>query len=306
MTRRARLRLAAIAGSLALACAPEIAPVCAAPPAPIEPRDDEPFVVVGDTQRTFWAEAIVREQNEVARRRLMAELEAERPSEVVHLGDMVVYGSLESEWRYFDGLVSPLRCAGVPIHAVLGNHDTWGEPEAALANARRRFPELGSRFYARRHGRLGLVFLDSNLRGRAASIQRDWLRLTVDAFGRNRDVQAVIAFTHHPPYTLGKCRAGDPYVRDVLLPELRRSAKFVLMMSGHVHGYERFAGRPTFIVTGGGGGPRVEYRDGTSVRPFNYVVVRVRRDSLDLTARCLAGPGCPANGVLDHATIALP
>lgn len=314
-----RLLYWAASSLLALGCTPALPGVCSPPPPPAEPATDTPFAIVGDTQRTFWLEAFGREQNETERRALMARLESEHPAELVHVGDMVVYGSLDSEWRYFDGLVSPFRCARVPIHPVLGNHDYWGDHEGAIARARARFPELGrTTFYSRQRGRLGLVMLDSNLRGRSATVQRDWLRLTLHRFAGNDAIRAVIAFTHHPPFTLGQNRAGDPYVRDTLLPELERSDKFLLMVSGHVHGYERFAVRGhAFVVTGGGGGPRVDYRapnasdpeaalTGSAKRPFNYVFVHPGADSLELVARCLPGSDCPTDGVLDRKTLAYP
>lgn len=314
--------LGAIAAGV-IACTPTIDRACDVPrAAPARPREAE-FVVVGDTQRTFWAEP--REQNESERRALVAAMASEHPSELLHLGDMVVYGALDSEWRYFDALVSPLTCAGVPIHPVLGNHDYWGEDwgEPALAHARERFPELSKNtFYLLRRGPLALVFLDSNLSGRSATVQRDWLELMLRGVDCDRDIRAVIAFTHHPAYTLGVHRASDPYVRGALLPVLEKSPKFVLMMSGHVHGYERFelAGR-TFVVSGGGGGPRVEYRTQaeaeprpafpaaqthTEKRPFNYAVLRANAESLELTVRCLPGGLCPESRVLDHDVIAFP
>ena len=94
------------------------------------------------------------------------------------------------------------------------------------------------------------------------------------------------------------------------------------MLSGHVHGYERFRERGrTFIVTGGGGGPRVEYQTGSEApylpayvpdrddgkrRAFNYVVLEDGGQRLLGTVKCLeTGDFCP-DGILERFTIALP
>jgi hypothetical protein len=72
------------------------------------------------------------------------------------------------------------------------------------------------------------------------------------------------------------------------------------MISGHVHSYERFERRgKLFIVSGGGGGPRVRLRDGdrrrhrddlvahdghTRLRPFHYLRIAVREDEMNIEA----------------------
>jgi len=303
---------------------------CGAPPMPpYAPRSaptvsaNGPIVLLGDTQRTSWVEtALGREQNETARRALIDKIaREERPAFVVHLGDMVVTGSDAESWEYFDRLVSPLTVRKIPILPVLGNHDYWGDDRAALAHARSRFPQLisGGR-YAMRHRGLGLVWLDSNLTGAAARAQASWFSRMLAAFEGDPFTRGVIAFTHHPPYTNGKQRSGDDYVRSQLLPSFLRAHKTVAMMSGHVHGYERFQidGR-AFVVSGGAGGPRVEYRTGPELEPppayvtadgrpraFHYVVVQDSNERLDFTVKCLKLDARCNDGILERFSLALP
>jgi hypothetical protein len=92
------------------------------------------------------------------------------------------------------------------------------------------------------------------------------------------------------------------------------------MLSGHVHGYERFIinGR-TFVVTGGGGGPRVEYHVGYRAqptpayvtasgarRPFNYVVVENGDNELKFTTKCLNPDNVRESCTLETFRVALP
>lgn len=293
--------------------------------APAEPTVSPtgPIVVLGDTQRTSWGEQLLfgREQNETARRALVEKIAAEeRPAFVVHVGDMVVTGGSLPEWEYFDRLMSPLTVRRIPVLPVFGNHDYWGSDREALRQARARFPQLTEYgYYAMRHGRLGLIWLDSNLDGATGREQATWFERALLAFESDPGVRGVLVFTHHPPYTNGKQRSGDAYVLTQLLPSFLAAPKARVMLSGHVHGYERFVrdGR-TFVVTGGAGGPRVEYRVGAEaveppayvtptgeVRAFHYVTVRDAGPALDFEVKCLTlDAPCPG-GVLERFSVAL-
>jgi Calcineurin-like phosphoesterase len=317
-----RLAALALVLSAAVACGPNLPPR-AGPAAPTA-LPDGPIVVLGDTQRTFWGERLIgREQNEMARRELIAKIaREERPAFMVHLGDMVVAGDAD-EWQYFDRLMSPITARQIPILPVLGNHDYWGDDRIALRHALRRFPELAENGrYAGQHRGLGFIWLNSNLVGAAAREQAQWFGARLDAFDRDSSIRAVLVFSHHPPYTNGKHRYGEEsaHIRAELLPSFDHARKTAAMMSGHVHGYERFVvNEKTFVVTGGAGGPRVEYEVGNDAHPapayvtrdgrpraFNYVVVADRGERLDFTVKCLAIDAVCTDGILERFSVALP
>ena len=304
----------------AIGCGPSMPPLVARASPTSSP--DGPIVVLGDTQRTTFTERLIgREQNEEARRALVAKLATEeRPAFVVHLGDMVAVGDNVVGWEYFDRLVSPLTARGIRIFPVLGNHDYWGDDRDARRNVRRRFPMLAGGCYTLRHRGLGLVFLNSNLEGSLGREQTAWFERRLLEFELDDTVRAVVVFTHHPPFTNGVDREGSPYVHDELVPALARYGKAIAMMSGHVHGYERFVvGERTFVVSGGGGGPRVAYEMGSPLRPspayvtpdgrpraFNYVVLDPRADRLDFTVKCLPLDAACRNGVLESFSVPFP
>jgi predicted phosphohydrolase len=295
--------------------APEAAPT-------VDPSG--PIVVLGDTQRTSWPERVflLREQNESARRALIEKMaREEHPAFVVHVGDLVTAGADAEEWDYFDRLVSPLTVRRIRIEPVLGNHDYWGCDALALKQAARRFPGLVQHtFHSVRHDGLGLLLLDSNLDGEAARAQTRWFDDELRALERDPSIRGVLVFTHHPPFTNGEHRAGDPYVVTELLPLFSRSTKAVAFVSGHVHGYERFTMQSkTYVVTGGGGGPRVEYRTGSDAVPapayatasgerraFNYVVIDDGGSELRFTVKCLPVDARCDGGVLERFVVPLP
>ncbi|MEO8055557.1 MAG: metallophosphoesterase [Acidobacteriota bacterium] len=228
------------------------------------------FAVLGDLQRTsrleFW-----RESNPGESRSLVAEIAARGPDFVVALGDLVFRGTSARDWARVDGLLAPLRDAGIPILPILGNHEYWTRPALALANFFARFPLLeGRRWRADTWSDVGLVFLDSNERmlGRAAwAEQAAWLTETLGAFDADPSVAGVLAFSHHPPYTNSTVTGDGAHVQRTFVPPFASARKTLAMISGHVHSYEHFVrDGKAFLVAGGGGGPRAKLARGAARR----------------------------------------
>lgn len=273
--------------------------------------ESAPIAVLGDTQPTLAVERwlLRREQNDAERPRLIADLLAWKPALLVHLGDMVADGARRSDWSDFDQLVAPIRAAGVPILPALGNHDYAGGVarfvpagrRAALRHLHARFPWLSARrWYDRQQGPLRLVWLDTNSRRMPAADWAEQVRwfesklAEAEADGRSR---GILVFAHHPPFTNSRATSDALDVRRAFVGPFCRSAKGLLFLSGHTHAYERFheSGK-TFVVAGGGGGPRVRLLrgnsrrhldriDAPSPRPFHYLLVRAAADGVDVIAR---------------------
>lgn len=256
-----------------------------------------PVAILGDTQRTLWVERLqLREKNDLERARIVGDLARQRPGLIAAVGDLVSVGWLRSEWESFDDLMEPIRARGIPLLPALGNHDYWGGARRALGHLQARFPQLRrNRWYARRHGVLGLVWLDSNrgpLGRDAWARQKLWLEEVLGEMDEDAAVAAVLVFAHHPPFTNSALTRDEEHVQESFLPAFFGSRKALVFASGHVHAYERFwrEGR-TFLVAGGGGGPRVkllagdhrrhdDLYSGPSPRPFHYVLVEPRESAL--------------------------
>jgi 3',5'-cyclic AMP phosphodiesterase CpdA len=229
--------------------------------------------VIGDTQETMTRERLLlrRESNSGERARLFARLEAERPAFLVINGDLTSNGSSERRWQYFDSLTTGLRGQGVPILPTLGNHDYWGGKRTALRAFTARFTQFGeSHWYVRRYGALTLVFLDSN-RGElgkdAWQRQQQWLERTLGDCDADPATRGVLVFAHDPPFTNGTVTSDDEAVQRDVVPALVRARKTLALISGHTHSYEHFVDQGKhFIVSGGGGGPRVKLRTGRRAR----------------------------------------
>jgi 3',5'-cyclic AMP phosphodiesterase CpdA len=255
------------------------------------------FAIVGDLQETsrleFW-----REDNTEERAILVRSIAEQRPAFVVLLGDLVFDGSSPAHWRRFDALVAPLREARVPMVPILGNHDYWWGKAKNLQYYSERFPELeGSRWHRRRFESIELLFLDSNYGSQSGAEWRQQVRWFVDALARADDdasCRAALVFVHHPPFTNSSVTRGSEIVRRYFVDPFLAARTTRAMVSGHVHSYERFerSGK-TFIVSGGGGGPRVRllverrsrygdlYRPiSRARRPFHYLSMQMKVDRL--------------------------
>ncbi|MEP7119304.1 MAG: metallophosphoesterase [Byssovorax sp.] len=275
------------------------------------------FAVVGDLQRTSWLE-FWRESNDAEREVVAHALAAARPALLAITGDLVFDGSSAKQWAELDATAAPIRDAGIPVFAALGNHEYWGGT-AGQAHFFERLPHLENKhYYAVAYGPVRLVFLDSNIgevTPAAWEAQRVWYEDTLAKLDADPEVRGVLVLLHHPAYTNSTVTSDEPFVQQVIVPPLVRAKKTLALLSGHVHSYERFAREgKMFVVSGGGGGPRARLAEGVDrrhpddlfvgppIRNFNFTVYTV-------TATGVAAEvmGLPKGGTsvapMDHFTL---
>lgn len=211
------------------------------------------FAVISDTQGNL----------EVAGK--IAELAlSERPSFVLHAGDLVSTGSNKSHWTsVFFPSMEPL-ISRAPIFPVLGNHEADAEFYYQYMDLPK--PEY---YYTFTYGNIQFFMIDTNRNVASGSEQYEWLEKQLKASKANWK----IVCHHHPPYSsdendygnlwkTNKSTRGDLRARE--LCTLYDHYKVDIAWTGHIHTYERtwpmLAGKPTdqggtlYMVTGGGGG----------------------------------------------------
>lgn len=286
--------------------------------------------VLGDLQMTSWlVRAATRaEHNLDAQARLLTDLAAQRETldGLVLLGDLVYNAASRRDWAHFDMLLLPF-VERVPVLPALGNHDYYClfmhlcTQRVVPRNVRLRFPWLvAGQAYWVSYGTAALVFLDSETR---IADQGRWLAAALDEIEPAHD--ALVVFTHRPPYTVSTARGLEPELalRTALADALAQTPLVSVVVSGHAHGYEHALvdGRH-YIVSGGGGGPRsplaperpddvyagrdcAELPSGHVLRPFNYLLLHARRGSLEITVRGFCSDDATVD-VLERFTIAVP
>jgi 3',5'-cyclic AMP phosphodiesterase CpdA len=213
----------------------------------------------------------------------MAERHRESPVDLVLLGGDNIYpdGSLLEVERTFQKPYRELLQAGVPFHAVLGNHDIRsdnGDPQV-----RYRPFGMAGRWYSLRRGPVAFFLIDTNGNARWQH-QMPWLKKAL----ASSDAPWKVVVGHHPIYSAG-FYGDDPAAIARLSPLFARHG-VQLYINGHEHNYERT--RPiegiTYLTVGGGGAwlrPVVaNARTAKAASVYSFAEIEVVRDRLMIHA----------------------
>jgi predicted phosphodiesterase len=239
-----------------------------------------------------------------------ARIAFERPSFVLHLGDIAYSEGTFEEFQthYFDyyrGIMSR-----VPFFATPGNHEyTLGDAKAYLAVhglPSQTVPHSDrGRYYSFDWGNAHFVSLDSNL-PLIKAVEEDgpmlrWLEHDLNA---TRQFWRIVFF-HHPPYAVGpnENQVLSAMARESIVPILERYGVQVVL-NGHEHSYQRSqslrAGATTnpgegtvYITSGGGGGELypVWTTPQISVAQSDFHYLRVGVNDGELTLKAINGGG---------------
>ncbi|MFM7314361.1 MAG: metallophosphoesterase [Cyanobium sp.] len=186
------------------------------------------------------------DRNQIAIGAAMAALHQRDPVDLVVMAGDNIYdqGDIREVGAKFERPYRELLRAGVPFHAVLGNHDIrTGNGAGQLA-----YPGLGmkGRWYSLRRGPVEFFMHETNVDWPQ---QRAWLKAALAA---SRAPWKVLV-GHHPIYSAG-FYGDDREAISRLGPLLQRHG-VQLYINGHDHHYER--SRPidgtTYLTVGNGG-----------------------------------------------------
>jgi acid phosphatase type 7 len=217
------------------------------------------FVAYGDTR--FHDPKDTEAANPPVRVALVQAIAAANPAFICFTGDIVYNGNDAHDWTVWDSETGIWREKRIPVYPALGNHDLHGRLNVALGNYFQRFPDLqGSRYYSVRAANVLILVLDS-AQEETAGAQGQWLTEKLDHVPP--DVDFVFLMLHHPPYTsssdmqlMGGGHSARTPEKELakMLEERQAHARFrFVVVSGHVHNYERHEhGGVTYFVTGGG------------------------------------------------------
>jgi predicted MPP superfamily phosphohydrolase len=242
------------------------------------------FIVYGDSREPAGHEKDA----------LIAQIIRERPSFVIHLGDMVLYDE-PHQWRIFDNFEGQIMQSGIPFYPVLGNHEYYvreggysPDPRAQLAHYFSRFSYLeGKRWYSFIYGNCTFLVLDTNTEYQRGSYQYAWLQKQLQT---TKATFLFVAF-HHPPYTKAPAkrhRTAERYLADIFeRHEQTGWQRAAIVFSADAHNYERYRSNGVnYVVSAGGGAPQHDVmRDAgdfytKSGRTFHYCKITVYQTEL--------------------------
>jgi len=237
---------------------------------------------------------------------------------LLHVGDLAYEDGTRDDFTGKHFAVYAPFLARVPHFAVPGNHEfhtSLAEPFVEAFRPLAERPSGGAPYYmAFTHGNVRFIGLNTEdtwgyveRHGYVAdttSAQYRWLARELERSRDAPDIDWIVAFQHHPPYSASTGFSGhgsDITIRDALTP-LFDAAGVDLVFTGHDHDYQRSKpirgneivadGEGTvYVVTGGGGGKRlfrgtgVDWFTAYSERSYHHVRIRVEgADELELEA----------------------
>ncbi len=240
----------------------------------------------GSPNRLHWlatADSGSGDRNQMAVGAAMAALQRRDPVDLVILGGDNIYneGEMSRVGVAFERPYRELLRAGVPFHAVLGNHDI----RTANGAGQLAYPGFGmkGRWYTVRQGPVEFFLLDTN--GKAVWQQQlPWLKRVLAA----SSAPWKVVVGHHPIYSSG-FYGNDLTAIDRLTP-LFRQYGVQLYINGHDHNYER--SRPirgtTYLTVGNGGASLRPVLPGpnkaVAVSTYGFASLHADADSLTIEA----------------------
>lgn len=190
---------------------------------------------------------------------------------IYHSGDIVVSGNVVEQYstQYFKplSLLSPY----IPTMVVAGNH----EEENAIfyqylkINEHSVFPlnpALNEKIWLQRIGNSVFIGLNSNISTQYGNVQFVWLDNKLSEIENDPNIDFVFLFFHHLPYSelWNVSDIAINYVKNSLLPVIKKYSKVQQLHYGHTHGFERGTilsekkDADFRIICGGGGGGAVD------------------------------------------------
>ncbi len=247
--------------------------------APADPSAGVRLVVLGDSRDDVETWAAVLD--------LAA---AHEPDLLLHTGDVVALGALQSLWDEWLG-VSESMLARVPVLVAHGNHELFAP------NFFASFAMPGNeQWFGVDWGALHLTVLNDMASGDAGDEETAWLAQDV----AEADRSWYLASHHQPSWTDGS-HAPNTDARDDWNPLLEQRSPTVVL-AGHNHLYERsvpIVGEQqadvgiTYVTTGGSGAPL--YGTGSdwflaiTESTYHYVVIDLDDTTLEATAYRMDG-----------------
>jgi predicted phosphohydrolase len=269
--------------------------------------------ILGDTQNNEFNERFGK-TDEVVRR-----LEFFKPDLVLHMGDIVNNGSINTDWKKFLQVIQPVSTSA-PLMVTLGNHDidntsgpTFQQPFPSFS---RLYSMPGNGLdYSFDYGNVHFISIFSGIANTAVQSgvlrygndtrEREWLENDLKKANQNRRTGWIIVFMHYPLYSFGWSNVSE--WKKSLAPLLEKY-NVDLCLAGHRHVYERHypvkegipvkTGPGTVYITNGTAGgspqgvggsdlPTMAFTSGEKM--YNYAIMKIEGEILSYEVYNLSG-----------------
>jgi hypothetical protein len=228
------------------------------------------FGVVADLGQTTDALATMRHMKHALDRRQI--------DTVLFPGDLSYADGFAPYWDSY-GKLSEFLWESVPAAYIVGNHE-YGAGLEQNTNflprygwpSKVRSKSISSHWYSFNVGMAHVVMLCSYCDSSPDGLQTTWLKADLESVDRSRTPWLVVSF-HAPYYSANRGHVGEAEVLRANIEDLLYKHKADIVLSGHVHAYDRTTSvyknkttcdGPVYITIGDGGnheGPYCGWRD---------------------------------------------
>jgi hypothetical protein len=204
------------------------------------------FIAYGDTRTNSSVHDAV-----VGQMMHSIDVDPERQTLIVSVGDMVTDGDSETSWdnEYFAAVYGNVRRmnANVPFQACMGNHEGTG----TLFQKYFPYPQVAGRYWSFDYGPAHFAYVDQYVDYAPGTAQYEWLRN--DLMTSTKPWRFVVL--HEPGWSAAGGHDNNLAVQAWLQP-LFEQYGVSIVFCGHNHYYARAeVNGVKHITTGGGGGP---------------------------------------------------
>ena len=247
-----------------------------------------PIHMIGYGDQRFTDPAVKVGTNPRVRKWLAERIGQENPQVLMLTGDMPYAGGRSEDWQVYRDETKSWVAKHTLVLPTIGNHEVRGGEEKGIANYLANYPGLkGHRYYSVLMGSVEAISLDMTSPSGGTSAQATWFAAQLDHVPKQVEFLFIL---YHTPWVVdqqSQLFTNLPSkealtLRHLMEIHLHKMHAKVIVLSGHIHNYERFERNGVeYLISGGGGaepypllfrGSADLYRD-TAFPVYHYITL---------------------------------
>jgi len=219
-----------------------------------------PIHMVGYGDMRFTDPSVKIGTNPRVRKWLAERVGEENPEVLMITGDMPYAGGRKEDWQVYRDETSSWTAKHMLVLPTIGNHEVRGGVAKGVANYLANYPGLkGHRYYSVLMGSVEVISLDMTSPSGGTSAQATWFAAQMDHLPKQVEFLFIM---YHTPWVVdqqSQLFTNLPSkealtLRHLMEIHLHKMHAKVIVLSGHIHNYERFERNGVeYLISGGGG-----------------------------------------------------
>lgn len=219
-----------------------------------------PIHMVGYGDMRFTNPSVKIGTNPRVRKWLAEQVGKEKPEVLMITGDMPYFGARKEDWQVYRDETRSWTTQRSLVLPTIGNHEVRGGEGPGIANYLENYPGLkGHRYYSVLMGSVEVISLDMTSPSGGTSTQATWFAAQLDHVPKQVEFVFIL---YHTPWVVdqqSQLFTNLPSkealtLRHLMEIHLHKMHAKVIVLSGHIHNYERFERHGVEYITSGGGG----------------------------------------------------